>query len=290
MEAEGVTRCSFGGKKWQCGKLFPTELRDVKGTMVPLKTCPHHRAKARAYAKTPAGVATRKRHKASAKGQASLASYRATDKRKQDLKKYNASEKRKATSKRYHCTEKGRANNNTNTRKWYRKMKSEDPAKYLLFRLRKKLSKVAKLGIKSQTLSSLTDLDGPGTVQSHFEIHFSDGMSWDNYGDDDGDWHIGHRIPVACFDGSNKDDVRRCFAKDNLFPQWRSDNHQASVSLPPNLDELKHVFPAKWAGKVPTVEQRLAIEKAARVGQGSTWKPGEAFESGSESESVSESD
>ena len=278
-----MTRCSYGGKKWKCGKLFPTELRDVKGVLIPLKTCPHHRSKARERAKTPAGVANRKRNKATAKGQASEAAYRLSDKGKRVVKKHNSSEKRKATSKKYYTSEKGRTNQNKNYHKWYSKMKSEDPAKYLLFSLRKKLYKVAKLGLESQTLSSLTDLVGPGTIRDHFEHLFDNGMSWDNYGDNDGDWHIGHRIPVACFDGSNEDDVRRCFAKDNLFPQWRSENHEASASLPSNLNELLHVFPAKWKGKVPTIEQRLAIEKMARVGQGSTWNPDTA--SGSESES-----
>ena len=283
-----MTRCNHGGKKWRCGKLFPTELRDVKGVMVPLKSCPHHRAKARERAKTPSGVATRKRFKASPKGKAVNAEYAKGDKRKNSLKKYNSTEKRKVTSKRYYTSEKGRANQNENWRKWHRKMKTGDPAKYLMFSLRKKLYKVAKLGIKSQTLSLLTDLDGPSIVRSHFENHFSGGMSWDNYGDNDASWHIGHRIPVACFDGSNTDDVRRCFAKDNLFPQWRNENHQASVALPSNLDNLQHVFPAKWEGKVPTIEQRLAIEEAARVGQGSTWEPD--MTSGSESETGSESD
>lgn len=284
MEQVGMTRCSYGGKKWKCGKLFATELRDVKGVMIPLKMCPHHRAKARERAKTPAGVANRKRNRKTVKGQATVAAYRSSDKRKSVLKKHNSTEKRKATSKKYYTSEKGRTNQNKNCRKWYRKMKSEDPAKYLLFSLRKKLYKVAKLGIESQTLSSLTNLDGPITVRDHFEELFDGGMSWDNYGDNDGDWHIGHRIPVACFDGSNKDDVRRCFAKDNLFPQWRSENHEASAALPSNLNELLHVFPAKWKGTVPTVEQRLVIEKMARVGQGSMWDPDTASASESESD------
>lgn len=285
-----MTRCSYGGKKWKCKRLFPTELRDVKGVMVPLKLCPHHRAKAREQAKTPAGVANRERNRKTVKGQVSRAAYRLSDKGKAVTKKHSLTEKRKASSKKYYTSEHGRAKQNQSYRKWHKKMKTGDPAKYLLFSLRKKLCKVAKLGIVSQTLGSLTNLDGPVTVRAHFEDQFHGGMGWDNYGDADGNWHIGHRIPVACFDGSNKHDVRRCFAKDNLFPQWRSENHQASASLPCNLQELQHVFPAKWNGIVPSVDQRLAIEKMARVGQGSTWEPDMASESESESESESASE
>lgn len=284
MGDEGMTRCNWGGKKWRCGKLFPTELRDLKGVMVPFKICPHHRALARKNAKIPSAVENRKRNKLTPKGKASQAAYRSSDKRKAVLKKFSGTVKQKVSAKKYYTSEKGRSNQKKNFSKWYSKMKVNDPAKYLMFSLRKKLYKVAKLGIQSQTLSSLTDLDGPSLVRNHFEELFDDGMSWNNYGDGLGKWHIGHRIPVACFDGKNNEDVRRCFAKDNLFPQWSSENHQASVSLPVNLNELVHVFPAKWNGQVPTPKQRVEIEKAAHKGQGSEWSVDCSGVSGSESD------
>ena len=48
----------------------------------------------------------------------------------------------------------------------------------------------------------------------HLESLFKDGMTWDNQGE----WHIDHRIPQSHF--TNIDQLKECFALDNLKPEW----------------------------------------------------------------------
>jgi len=48
----------------------------------------------------------------------------------------------------------------------------------------------------------------------HLESLFKDGMTWDNQGK----WHIDHRIPQSHF--TNIDQLKECFALDNLKPEW----------------------------------------------------------------------
>ena len=48
----------------------------------------------------------------------------------------------------------------------------------------------------------------------HLETLFKDGMTWDNQGE----WHIDHRIPQSHF--TNIDQLKECFALSNLKPEW----------------------------------------------------------------------
>lgn len=57
-------------------------------------------------------------------------------------------------------------------------------------------------------------------LRAHLEAQFTDGMSWDNYGD----WHIDHIIPCASFDLSNEQEQRECFHYTNLQPLWGVEN------------------------------------------------------------------
>jgi len=62
---------------------------------------------------------------------------------------------------------------------------------------------------------------------------FTEGMSWDNYGE----WHIDHIIPQAYFDFNNPDEVRMCWNYRNLQPLWGHDNVEKGANLPIDLDE-----------------------------------------------------
>lgn len=57
-------------------------------------------------------------------------------------------------------------------------------------------------------------------LRAHLEQQFTDGMSWDNYGD----WHIDHIKPCAAFDLTDPAQQRECFHYTNLQPLWASDN------------------------------------------------------------------
>ena len=51
-------------------------------------------------------------------------------------------------------------------------------------------------------------------------------MSWGNYGQGDGKWHLDHIIPQSVFYYENAEDLdfQRCWALSNLQPMWGSAN------------------------------------------------------------------
>jgi len=59
-------------------------------------------------------------------------------------------------------------------------------------------------------------------LRRHLEDQFSDGMSWNNFGD----WHIDHIWPCASFPnlGSSESEQRKCFHYSNLQPLWADEN------------------------------------------------------------------
>ena len=63
--------------------------------------------------------------------------------------------------------------------------------------------------------------------RQHLESQFTDGMSWDNYGD----WEIDHIIPCAAFDLTDVEQQKRCFHFTNLQPLWRTDNRKKSCKV-----------------------------------------------------------
>jgi hypothetical protein len=62
----------------------------------------------------------------------------------------------------------------------------------------------------------------PEELISHLEKQFTDGMTWDNYGE----WHVDHRIPISSFNFESVDDDSfiKCWSLDNLQPMWGKEN------------------------------------------------------------------
>lgn len=58
----------------------------------------------------------------------------------------------------------------------------------------------------------------------HLENRFSQGMSWDNYGQ----WHIDHIKPCNSFDLTQPKDQHECFHYTNLQPLWANENRAKS--------------------------------------------------------------
>ena len=54
----------------------------------------------------------------------------------------------------------------------------------------------------------------PKEFCAHIESLFKDGMTWENQGK----WHIDHRIPQSYF--TSIDQIKECFALENLKPEW----------------------------------------------------------------------
>lgn len=60
----------------------------------------------------------------------------------------------------------------------------------------------------------------PQELRFYLENQFTDGMSWDNYGE----WHIDHIRPIASFDLENGEEQKKAFHYTNLQPLWAGDN------------------------------------------------------------------
>lgn len=60
------------------------------------------------------------------------------------------------------------------------------------------------------------------SLKAHLEKLFSDGMTWENYGE----WHIDHKIPISAFNFQCPEDLdfKRCWALRNLQPMWAKEN------------------------------------------------------------------
>lgn len=81
--------------------------------------------------------------------------------------------------------------------------------------LRKRLYSAIKNG------SAIKNLGCPiEELKDHLEAQFTEGMTWDNYGE----WHIDHIVPLAKFDLTNEDQLKEACNYNNLQPLWAKDN------------------------------------------------------------------
>lgn len=60
--------------------------------------------------------------------------------------------------------------------------------------------------------------------KSYIESKFTDGMTWDNYGE----WHIDHIVPISLFDLGKRDEQLKACNYKNLQPLWAEDNMRKS--------------------------------------------------------------
>jgi hypothetical protein len=63
----------------------------------------------------------------------------------------------------------------------------------------------------------------------HLEALFTEGMTWDNYGE----WHVDHKIPMCSFLFDSTDDIgfKECWKLSNLQPLWGPDNLSKGTKL-----------------------------------------------------------
>ena len=99
------------------------------------------------------------------------------------------------------------------------------------FKLRGNLRSGIRRVLKGKSKSKKTmDLIGCSAdfLKKHLENQFQPGMSWNNYGNPNGDhsecWHIDHILPCASFDLSDPKQQQKCFHYSNLQPLWAKDN------------------------------------------------------------------
>lgn len=89
----------------------------------------------------------------------------------------------------------------------------------ILQRCRKRLWAAVKGYDKSASTRELIGCSNEELLE-HLENKFTDGMTWENYGE----WHVDHIMPCASFDFSIPDEQFKCFNYKNLQPLWAADN------------------------------------------------------------------
>jgi len=128
----------------------------------------------------------------------------------------NNPEKKAAIARRYYDKNKEKIKEYTK----YYKREMRTPKQ----RLRENVSRRIWRALKGDVKKSKKTMELIGCsideLKEHLESGFTDGMSWDNYGD----WHVDHIVPCKSFDLSNPREQKKCFHYKNLQPLWAFDN------------------------------------------------------------------
>ena len=104
-------------------------------------------------------------------------------------------------------------------REYYRKKRASDPLYRLRTNIRSSLYKSFKrIGQKKPTNTFLLLGASYDVVRKHIEDRFTEGMSWENYGQ----WDIDHIHPLIT--AKTEDELRRLCHYSNLQPLWEIDN------------------------------------------------------------------
>lgn len=111
-------------------------------------------------------------------------------------------------------------------RAWYNKTRSTNSAYKIEDALRARICKAVRGKLKTDNTFNLVGCNTHELI-NYLSLLFSDGMSWDNYGE----WHIDHIIPCAAFDLSNPTEQKQCFHYTNLQPLWAYENKSKGAKL-----------------------------------------------------------
>lgn len=171
-------------------------------------------------------------------------------------------------------TEKGVAKNKRMMKKKYAKKKS-NPSLWLKEVIRLKVGSVMRLhhfkdyGFSNQ-LQEVTEFVSEDDLLDHFRSQYSTGMHDENHGKEVNSWTIGHEIPQCYFNSGNYDDLKRCWKKANLFPQWWNENLKQGIKLPSD-DRIVELInagccPSILNNQVPSPDERMRLEHLARKG------------------------
>jgi hypothetical protein len=154
------------------------------------------------------------------------------DKKWRDSNKEYTSEKHKKWSedkqehlRKYHqkWREKNIDKHREYKRKYEKHRKDTDPAYKLIANFRTAIYQVLKENNVEKNKHYFDILRyTPEELISHLENLFTDGMTWENYGE----WHVDHRMPISSFNFESIDDnsFMECWSLENLQPMWGKEN------------------------------------------------------------------
>jgi len=129
----------------------------------------------------------------------------------------------KAAERNRKSSRKHRKKRSQGTRAWQKMKMATDVQFKLLTNLRCRLRQILKN--QPKVGSSVRDLGCSGPeLKKHFESLWTEGMSWDNYGNKAGQWSMDHIMPLMAFDLTNRQHFLLAFHYLNLQPMWHSEN------------------------------------------------------------------
>ena len=149
-------------------------------------------------------------------------------KRAKDYNRYyreKNKEKIAIRSKEYY--EKNKEKNLKRAWQYRKKRLKNDPYFKFICSLRSRISSTFKR--KTKRSSIITLLGCPVEIAvKHLEKQFTDGMTWDNYGQ----WHIDHISPLSSFNLEEEQDLKKACHYTNLQPLWAKDNRRKGTKTP----------------------------------------------------------
>lgn len=137
----------------------------------------------------------------------------------------NAEKNRKAVSQWHKANpERVRKKN----QRWKKQKRKKDPTYGLNCSISTAMWRSLKDGKDGKSWLNLVGYSLNSLIR-HLEKQFTEGMTWENYGQ----WHIDHKIPISVFNFTKPEhrDFKRCWALKNLQPMWAKDNQSKSNKL-----------------------------------------------------------
>ena len=112
----------------------------------------------------------------------------------------------------------------------YRKRRKERYQDDVQYKIKKNLRTRLNIALKNNHKSGSAVKDLGCSIEDfkcYLESKFDAPMSWDNYGQ----WHIDHVQPLASFDLTDREQLKKACHYSNLQPLWAKDNLQKSNKI-----------------------------------------------------------
>ena len=117
----------------------------------------------------------------------------------------------------------------------------------------------------SRTLYSYTEFEDAHDLLAHLEplVAMREGMTMENYGTV---WHIDHRI-AKCWYANDEDDIKRCWSRRNLAPEFGIDNIKKNRTIIDNvcIEVGSAYWPKSWGGKIPNAATKARMNAALKM-------------------------
>lgn len=162
------------------------------------------------------------------------------EKVKENMKKWleENKEHKKQKDKEYRAAhyEQFKENHARWRREKYQKMKQENSEEFHKHKIKTNISRRIREILGQNKSDTCVKYVGCSLdeLKNHMETTFSNGMSWDNYGE----WHIDHIIPCTAFNMHDETEKLACFNYKNLQALWSKDNIQKSNKFDLKQKEL----------------------------------------------------